>query len=87
MIMVFLYIWAEVRNTVEDLSFFQVERLLDSYLKEVGINEDKFQEACMSPLAKTRTSQVITIATGLEMCGWVHFLLLSLSILCIKYFV
>ncbi|KAG8123055.1 hypothetical protein E2320_018515 [Naja naja] len=36
-----------------------VERLLDSYLKEVGINEDKFQEACMSPLAKTRTSQAI----------------------------
>ncbi|XP_061481747.1 cilia- and flagella-associated protein 36 [Rhineura floridana] len=36
-----------------------VEKLLDSYLKEVGINEDKFQEACMSPLAKTRTSQTI----------------------------
>ncbi|XP_026532506.1 cilia- and flagella-associated protein 36 [Notechis scutatus] len=36
-----------------------VEKLLDSYLKEVGINEDKFQEACMSPLAKTRTSQAI----------------------------
>ncbi|XP_042302870.1 cilia- and flagella-associated protein 36 isoform X2 [Sceloporus undulatus] len=36
-----------------------VEKLLESYLKEVGINEDKFQEACMSPLAKTRTSQAI----------------------------
>ncbi|XP_070590868.1 cilia- and flagella-associated protein 36 [Erythrolamprus reginae] len=36
-----------------------VEKLLDSYLKEVGINEDRFQEACMSPLAKTRTSQAI----------------------------
>ncbi|XP_054842720.1 cilia- and flagella-associated protein 36 isoform X2 [Eublepharis macularius] len=36
-----------------------VEKLLDSYLKEVGINEEKFQEACMSPLAKTRTSQAI----------------------------
>lgn len=36
-----------------------VEKLLDSYLKEVGINEEKFQEACMSPLAKTRTSQTI----------------------------
>ncbi|KAM3856434.1 cilia- and flagella-associated protein 36 isoform 1-T1 [Vipera latastei] len=36
-----------------------VEKLLDSYLKEVGINEDKFQEACTSPLAKTRTSQAI----------------------------
>ncbi|KAL8185104.1 UNVERIFIED_CONTAM: hypothetical protein K2H54_038699 [Gekko kuhli] len=34
-----------------------VEKLLDTYLKEVGINEEKFQEACMSPLAKTRTSQ------------------------------
>ncbi|XP_003216180.1 cilia- and flagella-associated protein 36 [Anolis carolinensis] len=36
-----------------------VEKLLESYLKEVGINEDKFQEACMSPLAKTRTSPAI----------------------------
>ncbi|XP_060105280.1 cilia- and flagella-associated protein 36 [Heteronotia binoei] len=36
-----------------------VEKLLDTYLKEVGINEEKFQEACMSPLAKTRTSQAI----------------------------
>ncbi|XP_066482268.1 cilia- and flagella-associated protein 36 isoform X2 [Tiliqua scincoides] len=36
-----------------------VEKLLDSYLKEVGINEEKFQEACMSPLAKSRTSQAI----------------------------
>uniref|UniRef100_A0A8D0DRC0 Cilia- and flagella-associated protein 36 n=1 Tax=Salvator merianae TaxID=96440 RepID=A0A8D0DRC0_SALMN len=36
-----------------------VEKLLDSYLTEVGINEEKFQEACMSPLAKTRTPQAI----------------------------
>ncbi|KAJ7341289.1 hypothetical protein JRQ81_005212 [Phrynocephalus forsythii] len=36
-----------------------VERLLDSYLTEVGINEDKFQEACTSLLAKTHTSQAI----------------------------
>nr|XP_020664175.1 cilia- and flagella-associated protein 36 [Pogona vitticeps] len=36
-----------------------VERLLDSYLKEVEINEDKFQEACTSLLAKTHTSQAI----------------------------
>ncbi|KAF6320962.1 cilia and flagella associated protein 36 [Rhinolophus ferrumequinum] len=35
-----------------------VEKLLESYFKEIGINEDQFQEACISPLAKTRTSQV-----------------------------
>lgn len=38
--------------------FLQVERLLEDYLKEVGINEEKFQEAFSSPLAKTHTSQV-----------------------------
>lgn len=38
--------------------FFQVEKLLEDYLKEVGINEEKFQEAFSSPLAKTHTSQV-----------------------------
>ncbi|XP_026928223.1 cilia- and flagella-associated protein 36 isoform X3 [Acinonyx jubatus] len=37
----------------------KVEKLLESYLKEMGINEDQFQEACTSPLAKTRTSQAI----------------------------
>ncbi|KAF6320964.1 cilia and flagella associated protein 36 [Rhinolophus ferrumequinum] len=36
-----------------------VEKLLESYFKEIGINEDQFQEACISPLAKTRTSQAI----------------------------
>ncbi|XP_019372217.1 PREDICTED: cilia- and flagella-associated protein 36 [Gavialis gangeticus] len=36
-----------------------VEKLLAGYLKEVGINEEKFQEACSSPLAKSHTSQVI----------------------------
>ncbi|NXN77672.1 CFA36 protein, partial [Bombycilla garrulus] len=36
-----------------------VERLLENYLKEVGINEEKFQEAFSSPLAKTHTSQAI----------------------------
>lgn len=35
-----------------------MERLLEDYLKEVGINEEKFQEAFSSPLAKTHTSQV-----------------------------
>lgn len=39
-------------------TFLQVERLLEDYLKEVGINEEKFQEAFSSPLAKTHTSQV-----------------------------
>ncbi|XP_069706328.1 cilia- and flagella-associated protein 36 isoform X2 [Phaenicophaeus curvirostris] len=36
-----------------------VERLLEDHLKEVGINEEKFQEAFSSPLAKTHTSQAI----------------------------
>ncbi|KGL79721.1 Coiled-coil domain-containing protein 104, partial [Tinamus guttatus] len=36
-----------------------VEKLLEGYLKEVGINEEKFQEAFSSPLAKTHTSQAI----------------------------
>lgn len=38
--------------------FLQVEKLLEGYLKEVGITEEKFQEAFSSPLAKTHTSQV-----------------------------
>ncbi|XP_068796017.1 cilia- and flagella-associated protein 36 isoform X1 [Struthio camelus] len=36
-----------------------VEKLLEGYLKEVGINEEKFQEAFSSPLAKTHTSQAV----------------------------
>ncbi|XP_009639069.1 cilia- and flagella-associated protein 36, partial [Egretta garzetta] len=36
-----------------------VEKLLEDYLKEVGINEEKFQQAFSSPLAKTHTSQAI----------------------------
>uniref|UniRef100_A0A8B9NQ72 Cilia- and flagella-associated protein 36 n=1 Tax=Accipiter nisus TaxID=211598 RepID=A0A8B9NQ72_9AVES len=36
-----------------------VEKLLEDYLKEVGINEEKFQEAFSSPLAKTHTSHAI----------------------------
>ncbi|NXQ87487.1 CFA36 protein, partial [Nyctibius grandis] len=36
-----------------------VEKLLEDYLKEVGINEEKFQAAFSSPLAKTHTSQAI----------------------------
>ncbi|NXS11014.1 CFA36 protein, partial [Neodrepanis coruscans] len=36
-----------------------VEKLLEDCLKEVGINEEKFQEAFSSPLAKTHTSQAI----------------------------
>uniref|UniRef100_A0A8C0F6X5 Cilia- and flagella-associated protein 36 n=1 Tax=Bubo bubo TaxID=30461 RepID=A0A8C0F6X5_BUBBB len=36
-----------------------VEKLLEDYLKEVGINEEKFQAAFSSPLAKTHASQAI----------------------------
>ncbi|OBS74141.1 hypothetical protein A6R68_15321 [Neotoma lepida] len=38
---------------------FVEQKCEESYLKEIGINEDQFQEACTSPLAKTRTSQAI----------------------------
>ncbi|XP_049726480.1 cilia- and flagella-associated protein 36 isoform X2 [Elephas maximus indicus] len=47
--------YTEIHQEYKDL----VEKLLESYLKEIGINEDQFQEACMSPLAKSRTSQAI----------------------------
>ncbi|XP_003984060.2 cilia- and flagella-associated protein 36 isoform X1 [Felis catus] len=47
--------YTEIHQEYKEL----VEKLLESYLKEMGINEDQFQEACTSPLAKTRTSQAI----------------------------
>uniref|UniRef100_A0A8C0XHL9 Cilia- and flagella-associated protein 36 n=1 Tax=Castor canadensis TaxID=51338 RepID=A0A8C0XHL9_CASCN len=47
--------YTEIHQEYKEL----VEKLLESYLKEIGINEDQFQEACTSPLAKTRTSQAI----------------------------
>lgn len=47
--------YTEIHEEYKEL----VEKLLESYLKEIGINEAQFQEACTSPLAKTRTSQAI----------------------------
>nr|XP_004669018.1 cilia- and flagella-associated protein 36 [Jaculus jaculus] len=47
--------YTEIHQEYKEL----VEKLLESYLKEIGINEDQFQEACTSPLAKTRTSQAM----------------------------
>ncbi|XP_072491622.1 cilia- and flagella-associated protein 36 [Notamacropus eugenii] len=47
--------YTEIHQEYKEL----VEKLLESYLKEIGINEDQFQEACTSPLAKSRTSQAI----------------------------
>ncbi|XP_004482020.1 cilia- and flagella-associated protein 36 isoform X2 [Dasypus novemcinctus] len=47
--------YTEIHREYKEL----VEKLLESYLKEIGINEDQFQEACTSPLAKTHTSQAI----------------------------
>lgn len=47
--------YTEIHQEYKEL----VEKLLESYLKEIGINEDQFQEACTSPLAKTHTSQTI----------------------------
>ena len=46
--------YTEIHQEYKEL----VEKLLETYLKEIGINEDQFQEACTSPLAKTCTSQV-----------------------------
>ncbi|KAF5918020.1 hypothetical protein HPG69_019826, partial [Diceros bicornis minor] len=47
--------YTEIHQEYKEL----VEKLLESYLKEIGINEDQFQEACTSPLAKTHTSQLL----------------------------
>ncbi|XP_010614169.1 cilia- and flagella-associated protein 36 isoform X3 [Fukomys damarensis] len=47
--------YTEIHQEYKEL----VEKLLEGYLKEIGINEDQFQEACTSPLAKSRTSQAI----------------------------
>lgn len=47
--------YTEIHQEYKEL----VEKLLEGYLKEIGINEDQFQEACTSPLAKIRTSQAI----------------------------
>lgn len=37
---------------------FQVEKLLENYMQEVGISEQQFLDACSSPLAKSKTLQV-----------------------------
>uniref|UniRef100_A0A2I3GFD3 Cilia- and flagella-associated protein 36 n=1 Tax=Nomascus leucogenys TaxID=61853 RepID=A0A2I3GFD3_NOMLE len=47
--------YTEIHQEYKEL----VEKLLEGYLKEIGINEDQFQEACTSPLAKTHISQAI----------------------------
>ncbi|KAM6998115.1 cilia- and flagella-associated protein 36 isoform 2-T2 [Tautogolabrus adspersus] len=36
-----------------------VEKLLDNYMQEVGINEQQFLEACTSPFAKSKTLQSV----------------------------
>ncbi|XP_041739265.1 cilia- and flagella-associated protein 36 isoform X7 [Coregonus clupeaformis] len=36
-----------------------VEKLLESYMQEVGINEQQFLEACSSPFAKSKTLQTV----------------------------
>lgn len=58
-------------------TFLQVERLLEDYLKEVGINEEKFQEAFSSPLAKTHTSQVFAFIE--QYMDFIHSLMFSLT--------
>ncbi|XP_038607359.1 cilia- and flagella-associated protein 36 isoform X2 [Tachyglossus aculeatus] len=47
--------YTEIHQEYKEL----VEKLLESYLKEIGINEDQFQQACTSPLAKSHTTQAI----------------------------
>ncbi|XP_021436363.2 cilia- and flagella-associated protein 36 isoform X2 [Oncorhynchus mykiss] len=36
-----------------------VEKLLETYMEEVGINEQQFLEACSSPFAKSKTLQAV----------------------------
>ncbi|XP_073338756.1 cilia- and flagella-associated protein 36 [Pagrus major] len=36
-----------------------VEKLLDNYMQEVGINEQQFLDACTSPIAKSKTLQSV----------------------------
>uniref|UniRef100_A0A8C8H4S5 Cilia- and flagella-associated protein 36 n=1 Tax=Oncorhynchus tshawytscha TaxID=74940 RepID=A0A8C8H4S5_ONCTS len=36
-----------------------VEKLLETYMQEVGINEQQFLEACSSPFAKSKTLQAV----------------------------
>ncbi|CAL9687794.1 unnamed protein product [Knipowitschia caucasica] len=36
-----------------------VERLLENYMQEVGINEQQFLDACTSPFAKSKTLQIV----------------------------
>uniref|UniRef100_A0A4W5LQY1 Cilia- and flagella-associated protein 36 n=1 Tax=Hucho hucho TaxID=62062 RepID=A0A4W5LQY1_9TELE len=36
-----------------------VEKLLETYMQEVGINEQQFLEACSSPFAKSKTLQTV----------------------------
>ncbi|XP_077469266.1 cilia- and flagella-associated protein 36 [Stigmatopora argus] len=36
-----------------------VEKLLENYMQEVGINEQQFSEACTSPFAKSKTVQSV----------------------------
>uniref|UniRef100_A0A3B3C1T5 Cilia- and flagella-associated protein 36 n=1 Tax=Oryzias melastigma TaxID=30732 RepID=A0A3B3C1T5_ORYME len=36
-----------------------VERLLENYMREVGINEQQFLDACSSPFAKSKTLQTV----------------------------
>ncbi|TMS04801.1 Cilia- and flagella-associated protein 36 [Larimichthys crocea] len=36
-----------------------VEKLLDNYMEEVGINEQQFLDACTSPFAKSKTLQSV----------------------------
>ncbi|KAM3863083.1 cilia- and flagella-associated protein 36 [Diretmus argenteus] len=36
-----------------------VEKLLENYLQEVGINEQQFLDACSSPFAKSKTLQMV----------------------------
>lgn len=37
---------------------FQVEKLLENYMQEVGISEQQFLHACSSPLTKSKSMQV-----------------------------
>ncbi|XP_030628548.1 cilia- and flagella-associated protein 36 [Chanos chanos] len=47
--------YTEIHQQYKEL----VEKLLENYMQEVGINEQQFLEACSSPFAKSKTLQTV----------------------------
>ncbi|XP_028324382.1 cilia- and flagella-associated protein 36 isoform X1 [Gouania willdenowi] len=47
--------YTEIHESYKSL----VEKLLENYMQEVGINEEQFLDACTSPFAKSKTLQAV----------------------------